>query len=173
MFRYGSMCARGENTETENMPKAENQYDVTRVELDINAKKQYAVQQIKLNITNKNGSGDTVNLIDKNPYSGIYNWDYSAEVENQGEQRIVCDTGMIHLNLKLSLYVMIGYRTWPFVVEFDGDYYTRSVDDEIVLYTDEDCLEKAIFEYTVDNHSFEDIDTYTDHYKIALRIFRG
>ena len=93
--------------------------------------------------------------------------------EIRNDEIIVCDTGMIHLNLKLSLYVMIGYRTWPFVVEFDGDYYTRSVDDEIVLYTDEDCLEKAIFEYTVDNHSFEDIDTYTDHYKIALRIFRG
>ena len=170
-FGFAACEQKGEKSGADNMPEAEHQYDVAHVKLDINAKKQYAVQQLQLNITNKNGSGDTVNLIDKKPYSGIYNWNYSTEVENQGEQLIVCDTGVVRLNLKLSLYVMIGYRTWPFVVEFDGDYYTRSSDNEILLYTDENCLEKASFEYTVDNYSFEDIDTYTDHYTVTLQIF--
>ena len=56
-------------------------------------------------------------------------------------------------------------------MEFDGDYYTRSSDNEILLYTDENCLEKASFVYTVDNYSFEVIDTYTDHYTVTLQIF--
>ncbi len=110
-FGFAACEQKGKNSGADNMPEAKHQYDVARVKLDINAKKQYAVQQLQLNITNKNGSGDTVNLIDKKQYSGIYNWNYSTEVENQGEQLVVCDTGVVRLNLKLSLYVMIGYRT--------------------------------------------------------------